>query len=126
MLIKFVTIQGSGNSGYKAVIKSFPTIEGSMVKLSIPVNSLKKCIDKHTAEVAAKKFSELKSLPYVPENTSVMTSIPFGTKGFLALEFTSNGEVIGQGSVVDKDSSLAQATQVANQRGLPLLGILPF
>ncbi len=120
MTVNFVTIKSSG-AGYEVAQMSFPKIQGRQVSLSVSKNSIEQCADQETAEVAAKKFAELKNFSYIPANTSVITSIPFGMSGFLAMELTPDGGVVGQGSVIDRASSIAEATKVAQNRGLSLV-----
>jgi hypothetical protein len=121
MTVNFITIKSTGKSGYEVAHMSFPKRQERQVSLSVSKNSIEQCADKETAEVAAKKFAESKNLSYIPANASVITSIPFGMSGFLAMELTSDGGVIGRGSVIDRASSIAEAAKVAQDRGLSLV-----
>lgn len=122
MAVTFVSIQSTKSSKYEVIKMSFPTRkDAETVTLLISKKSIETKKDKETAEAAAKKFAELNKFSYVPENTSVITVIPFGESGFLAMELQPNGGVIGRGSVVERSASIAQATKVATSRSLPLV-----
>ena len=120
MIVNLVTIKRSGDSGYAVAHISFPEIQGKNVPLSVSENLSELYVDKRTAEVAAKEFAKMQNFSYVPENARVITSIFFGEIKYLAILTLTEG-AIAHCLGVDGFRSVAQATHIAQSRGLSLL-----
>ena len=119
MNINYVTIIDGGDAGYELTERWFSTIP----EVKVSENCIKCYADEEIAVVAAKKFAELSKKPYVPAHTNVITSLFCGSPGsFLVFEVTSvDGHIIWHGSVMAKHSSVAEATKIAQNRGLALV-----
>lgn len=122
MTISFVSIQGKESSGWDVVKKTFPKVSGSSITLSVTVSTLDKhCENQKTAEVAARKLAELNKLPYISENSSVITVTPF-CGCYLPVELTPSGGVIGQGiNSPSIQSAIKEARSVAESKKLPFI-----
>lgn len=119
MTYRYVSIQPSHGGGYDVFQKSFGIFyQGDYIKSWSSINFITKRVDREIAEIAAIKFAALKGLSYVPQDTNVITVIPILNKSFLVVEIQPDGEILGQGHILDRVSSITKARDIAQQRGL--------
>ncbi len=106
----FVSIISTDNSRYQVILISFPN-----------KHLVGRENNKENAEKTARLFAQVSEIPFVPENTSVITLLPQTNNKFLPVELTADGKILGQGTAADRISAIAQATLVAASRELPVL-----
>jgi len=116
---QFLSIQPSTLSGYDVIEKSFQIItRGEYTKSLVSTKIVGRFVDRETSEAVARKLAGIHGLACVPQDTSIITLIPFRDRFFLIVEIQPDGEVFGRGPILDWVSSVRNARDVARRCGL--------
>ncbi len=117
VLVAAVVCLQANEFGYWDVVKkTFPTIKENTVKFSVSTEIMGIALDQKTAEMAARKISELKDIPYVSYNSSIVTVVGVVGPFHLPVIFSPDGQFGILNYKSDKDIGAIYISDMESKR----------
>lgn len=121
MFSSYITLRIDKNSEWDVIHNTFPKKSGNLITTSVETVPCGHYEDEKTAQIAAEKMAELKQLQFVPSDKSVIT-IFSQFDYYVVMELSYNGDIQGHGtSLVDFNSAISKAKEVASENGFSFI-----